>query len=109
VTVPLASLETSRRDGHVLIGVTGEIDLSNAFRLGREMEDAAVGAESVSIDLTPVRYIDSRGVRVLYQLCQRLTAEGIELSFVAPADSIAGQVLTLTRLTDLVPVLDSRS
>lgn len=107
MSIPLASLETSRHEGKVVIGVTGEIDISNAFRLGREMEEAIANATAVAIDLTAVNYIDSQGVRVLYQLSQRVTADGIELTFIAPADSIAGQVLELTRMSDLIPVRES--
>lgn len=90
-----------------MIRVSGEIDLSNAFRLGRDMEQAIANASAVAVDLTAVDYIDSQGVRVLYQLSQRLTADGIELSFIAPAASIAGQVLLLTKISDLVPVRES--
>lgn len=59
------------------------------------------------IDLTDVEFMDSQGVRLLYHLSRRVTARGMELTVVAPADSIAGQVLRLTAMSDLVTVRES--
>jgi hypothetical protein len=47
--------------------------------------------------------MDSRGVRLPHELSRRLAADGVELTVVAPADSIAGEILRLTRLPGLEP------
>ncbi|MGI8517513.1 MAG: STAS domain-containing protein [Acidimicrobiia bacterium] len=104
---PLATLDTTRLSGWLVVVINGEIDLSNAANIGARLEDATKSEMAVAIDLSPIRYIDSQGVRLLYQLSQRFAAKGVELAFVAPADSIAGQVLKLSHLSDLVPILES--
>lgn len=109
MSAPLARLETRREENRIVISVTGEIDLSNAAELGGRIEELAVGATDVAIDLTAVAYMDSQGVRLLHQLARRIAADDdVELTLVAPAASVAGEVLTLTRLTDLVTVRESQ-
>jgi anti-anti-sigma factor len=107
---PLARLETiTLDDRRRVIQVHGEIDLSNATELEQQIEQAMTGARSVAVDLRNVEFMDSQGVRLVYRLSQRLGSNGIELTFVAPASSIAGQVLKLTAVSELVPVRESLS
>lgn len=104
---PLATLDATRLSGRLVVVINGEIDLSNAAIIGAQLEDATKGEMAVAIDLSPVEYIDSQGVRLFYQLSQRFAAKGVDFAFVAPAASIAGQVLKLSQLSDLVPILES--
>ena len=50
----------------VEVTVRGEIDLSNADDLERELASALTPARTVTIDLREVTYIDSSGVRLLH-------------------------------------------
>jgi anti-sigma B factor antagonist len=104
----LARLETQERDGVLVAGLTGEIDLSNATAL-EERIVAAAGAEvPLVVDLTAVTFLDSAGVRLLDHLvAARQPAPAIRV--VAPA---GGRVAFTLRLcgfrTELVaPDLDS--
>lgn len=104
MSAPLATLEVGHKGNRTTIKIIGEIDLSNASALGRQIETALGGAAAAEIDLSQVGFMDSQGVRILFQVWQQLSDDGIPLSLVAPADSFAGHVLKLTRLSDLLPV-----
>jgi anti-anti-sigma factor len=98
---PLANVSVERQGGLVVVTISGEIDLSNADDLEREIEQQLRGAGEVTINLEPVEYMDSRGVRLIHGLSNRLAASGVALSVIASADSIAGEVLRLTKLPAL--------
>jgi anti-anti-sigma factor len=101
VTAPLATVDVERHGTDVVLVVAGEIDLSNAQEVQVRMEEAMRSAEVVTVDLRAVEYMDSRGVRLLHELSRRLAADGVELTVVAPADTIAGEILRITRLPGL--------
>ncbi len=98
-------IELERTDERTIVAdVRGEIDLSNAEDVERALDEASREARHLVVDLTMVEYLDSQGVRVLQHLADRHHAGGIELTLVAPRESVAGDVLAITRLGDTVPV-----
>jgi anti-sigma B factor antagonist len=102
VTEPLATIEVNQDDERTVIGLVGEIDLSNASALGAEITGEVTGHTGVVVvDLTEVAYIDTQGVRLLLQLARQ---PGITLSVVAPPEGIAGQVLRIAGLNDHLQV-----
>ena len=103
MTEPLATVDVERHEADVTLAVAGEIDLSNAQEIQLRIEESIRNAESVTVDLRAVEYMDSRGVRLLHELSRRLAADGVELTVVAPADTIAGEILRLTHLPGLAP------
>lgn len=107
MSTSLAAVSVERVDDRVVVLITGEIDLSNADGIEREIEDAAFVADEVVIDLSPVEYIDSQGVRLLYRLSRRLTADAKRLVVVAPDDGIVGDVLRITQMSDLIEIRSS--
>ena len=103
MNAPLATVDVQRYEDDVAAVVSGEIDLSNADEVQLRLEEAARGARAVTVDLRAVEYMDSRGVRLLHDLSRSLAADGVELTVIAPADSIAGDILRLTQLPGLAP------
>lgn len=103
---PLAHVEVVSGPNRSVVTVFGEIDLSNAGEIGLAIERAFDAATSVIIDMRSVLFMDSQGVRMLHDLAQRLVGTGISLEIVAPADSVAGQVLRLTQMQAEVPLRD---
>ena len=85
----------------VRVTVSGEIDLSNADGLERELLTALAPARAVTIDLREVTYMDSQGVRLLHHLSVGLASDAT-LTVVAPAGTFAGGVLRVTRFPGLV-------
>ncbi len=84
--------------GRLIVGVEGEIDASNIDRLETPLRSALADDCEVLLDLRGVQYLDSRGLRLLWELTGSARASGGDLVIIAPADSIAGELLTLTGL-----------
>lgn len=103
----LAMVEVQQSDKVVSILISGEIDMSNAASVKEDIEKALTDAAYVDIDLTPIEFIDSQGIRVLHQIALGLQGSETRLRLIAPRDSIAGQVLDLTRTQDIVTVVES--
>ncbi len=102
-----ARIEADRDGERAVARLAGEVDVANAAEVGRRLDDAVAGAGSVVVDVGALDYLDSQGVRLLHGLAQRLDADGVELVIVAPAGTVAGQVLELTRLGDVTTVRES--
>lgn len=101
----LARVEVRHLTDTSVVRIHGEIDLSNAAAVSRQIEDAiSDGGRRVTVDLTEALYVDSAGLRVLFRLAERLSARRRELSLVVPADSPVRATLEITGLADLVPV-----
>lgn len=99
---------TVHTDGDaVIVRIAGEIDLSNADELGREIEAAAAGRARVAVDLSGVGYLDSAGVRLVHVLAGRLRALGVALCVVAPPGSFVREVLDLAATGAIVDVVDA--
>jgi anti-anti-sigma factor len=61
------------RDDAIRITVTGEIDLSNAPAVEKQILDAIPNdLGDIALDLSPLDYIDSAGLRLLFTLGTRL-------------------------------------
>jgi anti-anti-sigma factor len=91
--------------GHVHLVLGGEVDLANARDVEAQLLDAISNqADRVSLDLTDVSYLDSAGIRILFQLVDRLRTLQIEALLIAPPHSPARRVLELSGLATLVPL-----
>jgi anti-anti-sigma factor len=88
---PSVLITTRERNGAVVVGVEGEIDLTNADVLQRTVEE--LRSSVVILDLTSVRYLDSSGIRAIERGFHRLSSEGRTLLIVSPPDTPAGWTL----------------
>jgi len=97
-----------RRDGPVPVcDVQGEMDASNVDTvLERVTEAVEPEAPGLVLDLARTSYIDSAGVRILFELARRLRTRRQELRISVPHDGIVRRVLVLTALADVVPLHD---
>jgi anti-anti-sigma factor len=104
----LADLSFESRDGIVVARIDGEIDLSNAGQIG-----AAVALQvtnqtlGVAIDFSGLRYIDSAGIQVLYNLRKRLKERGQGLRLVVPSTSIIRRTLDLVDVPRTIGILET--
>ena len=100
---PLGRIE-SEHEGDVLrLRLLGEIDLSNVTTLQGQIEaliDDASPAR-VMVDLSEVDYIDSQGVMLLLEVATTLRARATRLELIAPAGSVAAQLLAISHVQDL--------
>jgi anti-sigma B factor antagonist len=84
-------------DGTVTLTCAGEIDITSAPDFRRALDGVPAGDHLV-IDLTGVRFLDSAGVKVLYDHLGR------QPEIVLGPDSAIQRVLSLTGLRDLLTV-----
>jgi len=100
-------ITVTQERGVTIASVTGEVDLSNGLHLSDEvlarMPDDSLG---LVIDLDALEYIDSAGVRSLFEIAHTLDLRGIRLAIAVREDSPLRSVLKVTR-TDEVASLHS--
>ncbi|MGH3941303.1 MAG: STAS domain-containing protein [Pseudonocardiaceae bacterium] len=58
--------------GEHIVTVTGQVDVVSAPAFGRLLAAAAAGRHQLIADLTGLGFLDSAGVRVLFELATRL-------------------------------------
>ena len=103
----LVSIKTERSNGSLLVRLRGEIDLSNSHQLHQQLELVVEGWPRVVLDLAELEYLDSQGLHLIKQLCDKVDKDGAELQVVAPPDSFARQVLEMARMGDYVEIRDA--
>ncbi|HET8643656.1 MAG TPA: STAS domain-containing protein [Pseudonocardiaceae bacterium] len=86
-----------RADGtSVLVTIAGEIDIDNADDVEQQVLQAIDNRMTgVRLDLTYLDYMDSSGLRILFNLASRLKVLQIDLDVVAPPGTPTRRVLEL--------------
>ena len=104
----LADLRVAFHDRVVVANLEGEIDMSNARRLGESIADQVANeAIGLAIDLTDVRYIDSAGIQVIYELNDRLQSRGQQLRLVVRPGSVIARTLDLVDTSSTIGIVDT--
>jgi anti-sigma B factor antagonist len=105
---PLAQVRLDDTDGVLVAHLTGEVDLSNVDEI-RALIIARVSQETgaLVLDLTGTTYLDSTGVRLLFELTERLHARRQQLRIVVTDEALVRRVILLTKLDEQVPLDDS--
>jgi anti-sigma B factor antagonist len=88
---------SSAQDGIVTVIVRGDIDMSSADRFRRSLDDVPAGSRLV-VDLTGVDYLDSAGVKVLYDHLGR------DPELIIEPDAVILRVLAITGLRDRLTI-----
>jgi anti-anti-sigma factor len=85
--------------------IQGEIDLSNADDLGqRLLPEVPAGGLGLVVDLSHATYLDSSGVRMLFELARRLEARGQRLRLAVPHGAVIRRLLDLVQIGQLAVV-----
>jgi anti-sigma B factor antagonist len=104
----LAEVEVIQHAVAPVIRIRGEIDLSNTASIRAQLIDAIPhAAPGLVLDLTETSYLDSSGVRLLFDLAERLQARRQRLALVVTQKALVRRVLVLTKLDDAVPLHES--
>lgn len=102
----MVRVEVEENEDRCLIRLHGEVDMSNAPAVWSKMIGAISDTVStVTVDLSPTRYLDSSGVRLLFQLADLLGARRRDLILVIPEDAPIRHALELTGLPGVARVL----
>ena len=105
---PLEEVEFELRGEVVLARVTGEVDLSNAASVEeRLLGSVPNSASGLVLDLSDTDYLDSSGVRLIFELAHRLGDHGQRLELVVPDNSAVNRLLVLTEMHQVVPMSNS--
>ncbi len=75
VPAPQLDIQTHTEDGHCLVEVRGDIDLSNVDAL--EAELGRLSNKAIVLDLSQVEFIDLAGVALLFRTAGRLTVRAV--------------------------------
>jgi anti-sigma B factor antagonist len=90
----------------IVATVQGEVDVSNAAQIGRELTEVPNHSLGLVVDLGAVRYLDSTAIALLYELHIRLERRGQGLAVIAPAGGAPRRVLELTSFETRAAVAD---
>lgn len=84
--------------------LTEDIDLANAQRVGDTLA-SSVGKRQLGlvVDLSALRYLDSSGIRVFFELRRSLESRRQKLWIVVPSDSPVRRLLELAPADSIVP------
>lgn len=91
----LFSTEVTQVDGATVIHVHGEIDMTTCERLRDALEPHLGPKQSIVLDLSGVRFMDSSCLTVLVQARGALTADGGSLILRNPS-ALARRILSAT-------------
>ena len=101
----IAGFEFTERDSVLVAAVEGEIDSSNAAELRLALSERLPSASSALVlDLSSVRYLDSSGIHLLFELGRRLAARRQSLRLVVPDGAPMRRVLQLCAIETVAPM-----
>jgi anti-anti-sigma factor len=84
------------------------VDLSNVPSVRQRLLAAIPNtAKTVVLDLSDTDYLDSSGIRLIFELAERMRTRGQRLELVVPDGSFIRRVLVLTEVQQVVPIATS--
>jgi anti-anti-sigma factor len=100
-----ANLELDHRDSVGIARLSGDVDISHATALRRQLLSAVRNQDlGLVVDLSDARYIDSVGVSLLFDLAERLSDRQLRFAVVMPEGGLVQRVLTIVRLDSVAEV-----
>jgi anti-sigma B factor antagonist len=102
---PLARVTFEPHGRTVVAHVEGEIDLSNVADIRTLLVDAVSHeTDCLILDLSKTTYLDSTGVRLLFDLAERLQGRRQQLRLVVDDEALVRRVIVLTQLDQRIPL-----
>ena len=103
----LLGLSTRQCAGQVVVALSGELDVTDAARIGALVATVAIRVPWLIVDLAGLNFTDCAGMRALGASAKQARQAGRGLVLAAPGPPVL-RVLDLTGLTTGVPVYSSR-
>jgi anti-sigma B factor antagonist len=95
-------------EGTRIARVAGEVDTSNAWSVSRTIREVMSNEDRrLVLDLSGVSYLDSAGVRMLFELRRILHQHGQELVLVVPEGAPIRRTLDVSAVLGTIPVVES--
>lgn len=100
---------TTYRSGRAIVGaLEGDVDMANVETTGAQLLGAVpADVEGLVIDLSAVRYIDSAGIHMLFDLTRRLAASRQRLALAVPEGSPVRGLLKITNVNEAAVIAGS--
>lgn len=95
---------STAEDGAITVAAVGDIDMAFAGPFRETLVRAGAEGGRLVVDLTGVDYLDSAGIRVLYE-----QAASHPVALLVKPGSAAAVALEISGLTDVVPVQHPQS
>jgi anti-sigma B factor antagonist len=106
---PLARVSDERAGDIGIIVVDGEVDASNAADVGDRVRASVTNrSRALVVDLSGMRYIDSAGIDVLFELDRELRQRRQALHLVVPPESPITRTLAIAGLAATIPTHGTR-
>ena len=103
-----ATMTSERRGDHVVVSVSGELDVFNAAQMAGAIEAAIpTDAHGAVIDLSDVGFLDSSAIRKLFALTARLAERRQRVQVVSPEGSMVLRTLQLVEFSRAAPMHDT--
>jgi anti-anti-sigma factor len=103
-----AEIAVERRDAAIVARLAGEVDMTNSGYVAGELAGSVPNdAETLVVDLSQTRYLDSAAIELLFDLARRLRRRRQSLRLVLPSGSPLKRVLELTEIHAAAPVHES--
>jgi anti-anti-sigma factor len=101
------SIAAAERDGRAVLTLRGELDLATAPELEQLVSERLDGGQDVVVDLRPLEFMDSSGIRVLVAAHARAARAGARLFVVRPeTDSAVARIVEVSGLDGELNLLD---
>ena len=101
MTVAHVSIE--RRDALSVVHVRGEVELPNSGAVRTDiLASVPPDGPGMILDLTQTTHLDSSGVRMLFEVAERLRVRRQRLVLVVNEEALIRRVMALTKLVDVV-------
>jgi anti-anti-sigma factor len=100
VTPP--QLRTEHVGSALVAHLSGDVDLSNVTVLRTRLLGIVDDVDALVVNLSDTGYVDSTGVRLLFELAERFNRSGQPVRAVVPADALVRRVVVLTKLDRVV-------
>lgn len=101
----LATIQTTTLGGTAIATLSGEVDLSNAQDLGERLRSHVTNQHSrLLVDLSGITYLDSAGLRLLFELALTLRDHRQEIHVVVPPESQASRTIAITGLGTVLTI-----
>ena len=100
-----ATLSSADHGDHVIVRVSGELDVFNAARIVELIEEAVpTHAHGAVLDLSAVGFLDSTAIRRLFALTRRLGDRRQQVRVVTPGGSTVLRTLELVEFGRAAPM-----
>lgn len=99
------TIALSDRGDVLVVALGGEIDFTNAAEIEQRIFDAGSNDHiAIVVDLSDTTYVDSAGVRLLFDLARRVEGARQRLGIVVPPEAPLQRLVTVTNLASVATI-----